>query len=268
MSTFVKGGGGAGEKVKIDGVKVASKMELTSYKGDNPLTIGQAGVAFPANTLFLEDFDILNGVNGEDLTDTAADQTTAVEDLLKMVNRKIAMNNGEGQYVWKKLTAEGGDFIDFVVSADTGAYPNGGTQDGYWYDLLSQPVDLADEADLIANNIRKGVDIFGIIGTMSEGVSGIDFGQVNTTSEVRTIQVFHNLGVIPKFVALMPKDSEAIRSYYIHAILDNKVIYYESGLQSSAFPKSRSVKETYISFESDGATRVFWPRTYYWIAIA
>jgi hypothetical protein len=118
MSTFVKGGGGAGEKVKIDGVKVANKMELTSYKGANPLTIGQAGVAFPANTLFLEDFDILNGVNGEDLTDTAADQTTAVKELMKMVSRKIAMNNGEGQYVWKKCKEKQVKFTQLTNSAN------------------------------------------------------------------------------------------------------------------------------------------------------
>lgn len=48
----------------------------------------------------------LPAAGGEDLQSTAEDQTTAVEDLLKMVNRKIAMNNGEGQYVWKKCKLE------------------------------------------------------------------------------------------------------------------------------------------------------------------
>lgn len=76
---------------------------------------------------------------GEDLQSTTEAQTTAVEELMKMVSRKIAMNNGEGQYVWKKLTAEGGDFIDFVVSNGESDYPNGAVHtDGYWYELVKE----------------------------------------------------------------------------------------------------------------------------------
>lgn len=95
MSSFVKGGGGGSEKVTIDGVKVKAKLELTSYSGENPYTMGQDGMTFDANTLLKEGLQIINGVNGEDLTDTVAAQTTAVTELMKMVNRKIAMNNGE-----------------------------------------------------------------------------------------------------------------------------------------------------------------------------
>lgn len=200
MSTFVKGGGGAGEKVKIDGVKVTSKMELTSYKGDNPLTIGQAGVAFPANTLFLEDFDILNGVNGEDLTDTAAEQTTAVTELMKIVNRKIAMNNGEGQYVWKKLTAENGDFIDYVVSSDTGAFPDGGTQEGYWYELIKTPVDLADEPNLVPENIKSGKTIFGVTGNVKP--LNVRSGSYRVVNDVRIVNIPHGLGVKPTYFGI------------------------------------------------------------------
>lgn len=41
----------------------------------------------------------------------------------------------EGQYVWEKLTTEGGDFVDFVVSDNSTAYPDGGEKYGYWYKL-------------------------------------------------------------------------------------------------------------------------------------
>lgn len=162
MSTFVRGGGGAGEKVKIDGVKVANKMELTSYKGANPLTIGQAGVAFPANTLFLEDFDILNGVNGEDLTDTAADQKTAVEDLLKMVNRKIAMNNGEGQYVWKKSI--GGITYTAYCTKANGA--SGGA-----FTLNSSDVDLTQLNDL---TVLAPIEISRTTGGYTPAIKSVD----------------------------------------------------------------------------------------------
>ena len=42
--------------------------------------------------------------------------------------------NSEGKYVWKKLTTQGGDFIDYVVSDSETDYPDGGTQGGYWYE--------------------------------------------------------------------------------------------------------------------------------------
>ena len=171
---------------------------------------------------------------GEDLQSTVAEQTAAVTTLLAMVNRKVAENRGEGEYVWKKLTApvtitmtqqnngttpttfkmasadvdlsavdisyfvgitgeyavsgstapfeikEDGlymgsslrgaltynpstqvlscagnigslctwtvetqqNFIDYVVSSDAKAYPNGGEQDGYWYELVEEGVNL------------------------------------------------------------------------------------------------------------------------------
>ena len=45
----------------------------------------------------------------------------------------------EGAYVWKKMTAEGGDFIDFVVSDIKSAYPDGAVHtDGYYYKLVVQ----------------------------------------------------------------------------------------------------------------------------------
>ena len=164
---------GSNEKVTIDGEKVKEKINLETFKGDNPLMLGSAGYTFPAKTLLKDGLQIINSVNGEDLTDTVADQTTAVEELMKMVNRKIAMNNGEGQYVWKKLTAEGGDFIDFVVSNGESDYPNGAVHtDGYWYELVK------------------------------EGVSGIDFGVVTFTGSVATFDAAHNLGVTPSYVGI------------------------------------------------------------------
>ena len=48
----------------------------------------------------------------------------------------------EGLYVWKKLTAQGGDFVDFVVSDNSNAYPDGGTQSGYWYEKVKSITDF------------------------------------------------------------------------------------------------------------------------------
>ena len=48
------------------------------YTGDNPLTIGQSGYTFPAKTLLKEGLQIVNGVNGEDLTAEVGEQNVAV----------------------------------------------------------------------------------------------------------------------------------------------------------------------------------------------
>lgn len=45
-----------------------------------------------------------------------------------------------GAYVWKKLTAEGGDFVDFAVSDSPTAYPDGGEQGGYWYEKVVEEI--------------------------------------------------------------------------------------------------------------------------------
>ena len=87
MSLIVKAGGGS------SGIK---------YTGPNPLTIGQAGYVFEPKTLLKDGLTIVNGVNGEDLTDTAANQTATVASLMAMVKRKVSENRGEGEYVWKK----------------------------------------------------------------------------------------------------------------------------------------------------------------------
>lgn len=80
---------------------------------------------------------------------------------------KIAeLSDREGQYVWKKLTAEGGEFVGYAVSDDPSAYPDGGEQDGYWYEMLA-------------------------------GNSDIDCGVFTPSSNIKEIVIEHNLGVIP-----------------------------------------------------------------------
>ena len=60
------------------------------------------------------------------------------------------------------------------------------------------------DPNLIPENIREGVDIFGIIGTMVEGVSGIDYGEVTLTAQSKTITISHNLNKKPTRAYLLP----------------------------------------------------------------
>ena len=53
-----------------------------------------------------------------------------------------------GAYVWKKFTAQGGDFVSYVPDNDPDKYPNGGIgYDGFYYELYGQPVKIVTWAD-------------------------------------------------------------------------------------------------------------------------
>ena len=296
----VKGTGGGSEKVTIDGVKVKEKLDLTSYTGENPLTLGQEGYSFPAKTLLKEGLEIINGVSGEDLTDTAAALTSATDALMAMVGRKVADHKGEGEYVWKKqsthtvtltqttqsvkptvfkVTGKGIDVSDinnligltfnddlghaltissatslvhlsstgtettytfnwdsstqtlsfdvawgsihvfeevtvpaesYVVSMDEFSYPNGGELDGDLYTKF-------DPTTAIAKNIRNGVSIFDIVGTMAEGKTGVDMGSFTPSANTYTIEFSHDLGAKPQYLCIWTKTSVG-NDYYVGAL--------------------------------------------------
>ena len=125
-----------GSTAKIPVGQLADKVREGAgipYTGDNPLTIGQNGYIFEPKTLLKNGLTIVNGVNGEDLTDVEARQALAVADLMSMVKRKVSESKNNGLYVWERYTAEGGDFLDYVVADVEDAYPNGEMLDGYYY---------------------------------------------------------------------------------------------------------------------------------------
>lgn len=57
-------------------------------------------------------------------------------------------------------------------------------------------------ANLKASNIKKGIDIFGVIGTMEQGKVGIDFGTVTPSSDEYSITVKHTLGKVPSKIVI------------------------------------------------------------------
>lgn len=62
--------------------------------------------------------------------------TANTADILEATELLKVLGDREGQFVWKQLTAEDGDFVAFVTADDENSYPNGGMQDGYWYELV------------------------------------------------------------------------------------------------------------------------------------
>lgn len=103
--SVLNSGGGGGSRVTLDGERV-KELAMTSYKGDNPYTMGADGLTLAANTLIKDAFQIINGVSGA------------------------------GKYSWRRLNANG-ELVDYVVSNNHTSYPIiNGEQDGYYYEVL------------------------------------------------------------------------------------------------------------------------------------
>lgn len=167
------------------------------------------------------------------------------------------LNNG--LYVWEKLTAEGGDFIDFVVSDSETAYPDGAVHtDGYWYELF-------DSSVLIPENIREGIDIWGVVGTLVEGVAGIDFGEITLASASGTVTVNHALGVAPSFVALIPKSLDSESSATLINVNGKTIRKSSSSWYVNAV--TNTLTDTSIEFGIYSSSK-YPAKDYYWIAIA
>lgn len=82
--------------------------------------------------------NVINMIGGgENVNAEVATQKTDIELLAKQIaSVQLDFNS---TYVWGKYTASGGDLLDYVYSTDSSAYPDGGTQSGYYY-KIARPV--------------------------------------------------------------------------------------------------------------------------------
>lgn len=95
------------------------------------------------------------------------------------------------------------------------------------------------------------------------GVRGIDFGEVTLASKATSVTVSHNLGVVPSYIALVPKVFATASAVTI-ANLDGITIENRTGLLSGTV--ANTLTEIEITFVS--SERPFKATDYYWIAIA
>lgn len=79
--------------------------------------------------------NVINMIGGgENVNAEVATQKTDIEMLAKQIaSVQLDFNS---TYVWGKYTASGGDLLDYVYSTDSSAYPDGGTQGGYYYKIV------------------------------------------------------------------------------------------------------------------------------------
>lgn len=143
--------------------------------------------------------------------------------------------------------------------------------------ILEGLVGKAQGATATADKILEGYSAYVgqelVEGTLVKGVTGIDFGEVTLASTVASVTVSHNLGVIPSFVALIPKTLGDSTDYDSYLGFKDKV-----AIKSA---KTVSIASSYVSFSDcentlttneitfNGTSSHPWhPTDYYWIAIA
>lgn len=130
------------------------------------------------------------------------------------------------------------------------------------------------DPDLIPENIREGIDIFGVLGTMVEGAQGFDCGTVIPSNGLTEITVEHGLGVVPKYVALVSKPSLVASKVHMIATSTNGVGYafyvYTNATKYVAndlsVPGTFSPTATQIKFTVMPSGYSFVGKEYYWIA--
>ena len=185
-------------------------------------------------------------------------------------------DSGASYTIWKQNSyfAPIGNnlFVEFSVSNNENVYPDKAVHaDGFYYEKYNN-------STLIPENIREGIDIWGVVGTLVEGVAGIDFGEVTLTSTSSSVAFNHNLGVVPSFAAFIPKDNPTMGSSEETTLMNiNGLIIYRKGFlndKTGAYSYSYlrgttdvTLTETTVSFNSASSYK-FKKTTYYWIAIA
>ena len=144
---------------------------------------------------------------------------------------------------------------------------NNETLDSILSNVLGLPaqVDPLSDTDLIPENIREGIDIWGVVGTLVEGVAGIDFGEITLASTAESVTVVHNLGVVPSCVALIPKNFVSENSRCLNNV-NGVVVRKGSASSLSVAQVSNSLTTTEITFVN--ATYAYKATDYYWIAVA
>ena len=80
-----------------------------------------------------------------------------------------------------------GETVGFVVSDNSSAYPDGGVQDGYWYEKVSEGIDLS---------------ALGCTKAVTEKI----------TPSSRTQKIYHSLGITPKIV-IVTTESTTVGQY-------------------------------------------------------
>lgn len=123
--------------------------------------------------------NVINMIGGgENVNAEVATQKTDIELLAKQIaSVQLDFNS---TYVWGKYTASGGDLLDYVYSTNSSAYPDGGTQGGYYYKWV-KPVE--DFATSTWAEIKAAVQ---------KGIGGLDLSKYWAVGDTKSVTLTTN----------------------------------------------------------------------------
>ena len=93
----------------------------------------------------------------------------------------IGGGKSSGLYVWKKLSSQGGIFIEYVVSDNPNKYPNGGEQGNYYYELYGLPIKIVTWAN------GTDEEIVAMVEAADQGL--INLSDYWAVGDIRTVQL-------------------------------------------------------------------------------
>ena len=139
---------------------------------------------------------------------------------------------------------------------------------------------IKGDSNLIAENIRDGISLFGVLGTMVEGVSGIDMGEVTlTASSSNSIEIATTLNSLPKAFLIYGENVAGARNAMTFVSSQNLNVssYTCYGIYSYSGNASKIINplSIYVTYSKGKLTVTspntsfapFGAATYKWIAI-
>ena len=155
--------------------------------------------------------NVINMIGGgENVNAEVATQKTDIELLAKQIaSVQLDFNS---TYVWGKYTASGGDLLDYVYSTDSSAYPDGGTQGGYYYKIVRPvltSISITTQPDKTAYAVGGSFDSTGMVVTATydtgktKEVTGFTFSsQTFSSAGTKTVTISYTENGITKTASL------------------------------------------------------------------
>lgn len=155
--------------------------------------------------------NVINMIGGgENVNSEVATQKTDIEMLAKQIaSVQLDFNS---TYVWGKYTASGGDLLDYAYSTDSSAYPDGGTQGGYYYKIV-RPVltgiSITTQPDKTTYAVGGSFDSTGMVVTATydtgktREVTGFTFSpQTFSSAGTKTVTISYTENGVTKTATL------------------------------------------------------------------
>lgn len=131
--------------------------------------------------------------------------------------------NPPGSFGINSSATKQGSFIQFVVADNANAYPDGGTQGGYWYEKMKD---------------------------FMFGLTKETHGQFILSTDTEKYTLEHNLGAIPKFVVVYTNDSLKGHQYTVRSMMFVDRSSHDSTTTNNSLAMAELYNRTsYSSFE-------------------